>query len=203
MFNPNPIPLKYRVLLLFFLLPFLSIAQERGVGIRLGEPLSLTYKDFIEDYLSYEIMLGSAGVNGSDYYRKDFENNPPASNAFYQSHSAKKGISINARVALNEDITDVFDITQGYLLGYAGAGIQIRTTNVDYSYYQNTSSSSTQPLMQEERTNFDFGPEAFAGAEYYFDETPISIFAEVGMFVELIDRINVKGQGGIGVRYLF
>lgn len=195
--------MKYRVLLLFLLIPFLSFAQERGAGLRLGEPFSLTYKDFIEDYLSYEIMIGGAGVNGSDYYRKDFENNPPASNAFYQSHSAKRGVSLNFRMALNEDITDLFEITQGYLLGYGGAGVQLRTTYVDYSYFQNTSGSASQPLLREERTNFDFGPEAFAGAEYYFDETPISVFLEVGMFLELIDRINVKGQGGIGVRYLF
>lgn len=195
--------MKYRLVVLFALLPFFSFAQERGIGIRLGEPLSLTYKDFIEDYLSYEVMIGMAGVNNSDYYRKDFENNPPSSNSFYQSHSASKGVSINARVALNEDITDVFEITQGYLLGYAGAGVQIRTTNVNYSYFQNIASSATQPLLTEDRTNFDFGPEAFAGAEYYFDETPISVFAEVGMFLELIDRVNIKGQGGIGVRYLF
>lgn len=189
--------------MLLILFPFFSFAQERGIGIRLGEPLSLTYKDFIEDYLSYEVMIGLAGTNSSDYYRKDFESNPPSSNAFYQSHSASKGVSINARVALNEDITDIFEITQGYLLAYGGAGLQIRTTGVDYTYFQNSTSSATQPLMREERTNFDFGPEAFAGAEYYFDETPISVFAEVGMYLELIDRINVKGQGGIGVRYLF
>jgi hypothetical protein len=195
--------LKYRILLLFVLLPTLGFAQERGVGIRIGEPLSFTYKDFIEDHLSYEIMLGFAGVNGSDYYRKDFESNPPSSNAFYQSHAAKRGVSLNARVALNEDITDVFDINQGYLLGYGGVGVQIRTTKVNYSYFQSTSSSTTQPLLREDRTNFDLGPEIFAGAEYYFDEVPISIFAEIGMYLELIDRINVKGQGGIGVRYLF
>lgn len=195
--------MKFWILILITFLPVLSFAQERGAGIRLGEPISLTYKDFIEDYLSYEIMLGSAGVNGSDYYRKDFENNPPSSNAFYQGHSAKKGVSLNFRVALHEDITDMFEITEGYLLGYGGAGIQIRTTNVDYSYFQNTPGNPNGSLLSEERTNFDFGPEAFAGAEYYFDETPISVFVEVGMFLELIDRINVKGQGGIGVRYLF
>ena len=194
--------MKYCILFLFLSLPLLSLAQERGAGIRLGEPLSLTYKDFIEDYLSYEIMLGGAGVNGSDYYRKDFENNPPSSNAFYQGYSASRGVSINFRMALHEDITDVFDITQGYLLGYGGAGIQVRTTNVDYSYIQ-SNPGSPETLMQEERTNFDFGPEVFAGAEYYFDETPISVFVEVGMFLELIDRINLKGQGGVGVRYLF
>ena len=194
--------MKFRLLILFALSPLLSLAQERGAGIRLGEPISLTYKDFLEDYLSYEVMLGGGGVNGSDYYRKDFEGNPPASNAFYIGHSASRGVSINFRLALHEDITDVFEITQGYLLGYAGAGVQVRTSNVDYSYVLN-SSNPNQPVLTEERTNFDLGPEAFAGAEYYFDETPISIFVEIGMFVELIDRINIKGQGGIGVRYLF
>jgi hypothetical protein len=194
---------KYRILFFFILIPFLSIAQERGAGVRLGEPFSLTYKDFIEDYLSYEIMLGSAGVNGSDYYRKDFESNPPSSNTFYQGHSASRGVSLNFRMALHEDITDMFEITQGYLLGYGGAGVQLRTSNVNYTYTQNIPGSSNQQFLNEERSNFDIGPEVFAGAEYYFDETPISVFAEVGVFLELIDRINLKGQGGIGIRYLF
>lgn len=194
--------MKFCILFLFILSPFLSFAQERGAGIRLGEPLSLTYKDFIEDYLSYEIMLGGAGANGSDYYRKDFESNPPSSNAFYQSHAAKRGISINARLALHEDITDVFEITQGYLLGYGGAGLQLRTSNVDYTYFQ-SNPGGPETLRREKRSNFDLGPEVFAGTEYYFDETPISVFVEVGMFLELIDRFNLKGQGGIGIRYLF
>ncbi|MFN3999642.1 hypothetical protein [Algoriphagus sp.] len=193
--------MKYCILFLFLLGPFLGYAQERGVGIRLGEPLSLTYKDFIEDYLSFEIMLGGAGVNGSDYYRKAFEKNPPTSNSFYQTHSASRGVSVNFRMALHEDITDVFEITQGSLLGYGGAGVQLRTTNVKYSYFQNTPSNPS--ILREERTNLDIGPEIFAGAEYYFDNTPISVFVEVGMFLELIDRINFKGQGGIGIRYLF
>ncbi len=194
--------MRFRLLLLLFLCPLFGLAQERGAGVRLGEPFALTYKDFIEDYLSYEVMLGGGGVNSSDYYRKDFESNPPASNAFYLGHSANRGVSVNFRMALHEDITDLFEITQGYLLGYAGAGVQIRTTHVDYSYVLN-SSSPNQPVLLEERTNLDLGPEAFAGAEYYFDETPISIFVEAGLFLELIDRINIKGQGGIGIRYLF
>jgi hypothetical protein len=193
---------RFRLLLLLFLCPLFGLAQERGAGLRLGEPFSLTYKDFIEDYLSYEVMLGSGGINSSEYYRKDFESNPPASNAFYVGHSASRGVSINFRMALHQDITDVFEINQGYLLGYAGAGVQIRSTNVDYSYVTNSIGGNQQSLS-EERSNFDFGPEAFAGAEYYLSETPISIFAEFGLFLELIDRINIKGQGGIGVRYLF
>ncbi|GMQ25210.1 hypothetical protein Aoki45_18920 [Algoriphagus sp. oki45] len=194
--------MKLRLFLLALLFPFFLHAQERGAGVRLGEPFSLTYKDFFEDYWSFEIMLGSGGVNSGEYYQKAFENNPPESNAIYGGHSARRGISLNFRMALHEDFTDMFEITQGYLLGYAGAGVQIRTTYVDYRYFL-TPSVPGNPNLNESRTNFDLGPEVFAGAEYYFDELPISVFAEIGLYLELIDRINMRGQGGIGVRYLF
>ena len=193
--------MKFRIAVLIFFLPILGFAQERGAGIRLGEPFALTYKDFFEDYLSYEILVGAGGVNQGDYFRKDFDSNPPANNAFYLGHTADRGVSLSFRMALHEDITDMFDIEQGYLLGYAGAGVQLRTTRVNYVYNVGTS-SSTLPLS-EERTNFDLGPEVFGGAEYYFDDTPISVFVEIGLFVEFVDRINMRGQGGIGVRYLF
>lgn len=193
--------MKYRLIILLVVLPFISFAQERGVGIRLGEPLSITYKDFLSDNISIEGMIGVAGVNGASYYQKDFESNPPESNSFYVSSSAQKGISFNVRSAYHEDITDVFGITEGYLLAYGGVGIQLRTTKVTYAYADGQTSSL---LKNDSRTNADFGPEAFIGVEYYFDEVPISVFGEAGFFLELIDRIgHVKGQGGIGVRYIF
>ncbi|WP_026950895.1 hypothetical protein [Algoriphagus mannitolivorans] len=194
--------MKLKIAVLIFFLPIIGFAQERGAGVRLGEPFSLTYKDFIEDYLSFEVMLGSGGVNSAEYYRKSFENNPPSSNAFYVSHTANRGVSLNFRLALHEDITDMFEIEQGYLLGYAGAGLHLRSSRLNYIYDTFGASGPAQRRF-EERSNFDLGPEAFGGAEYYFDDLPISVFAEVGLFIELVDRVNMRGQGGIGVRYLF
>ena len=105
-------------------------------------------------------------------------------------------------MAYHEDFTDVFDISQGYLLGYGGVGAQFRTTQVNYTY--NLGAGESGGTFNEQRSNVDFGPEAFVGGEYYFDELPISVFAEVGLFLELLDRVgHIKGQGGIGVRYLF
>lgn len=194
--------MKFRIAVLIFFLPIIGFSQERGAGVRLGEPFSLTYKDFIEDYLSFEVMLGSGGVNSAEYYRKSFENNPPSSNAFYVSHTANRGVSLNFRLALHEDITDMFEIEQGYLLGYAGAGLHLRTSTLNYIYDTFGTSGPAQRRF-EERSNFDLGPEAFGGAEYYFDDLPLSVFAEIGLFIELVDRVNMRGQGGIGVRYLF
>lgn len=196
--------MKYKIILAILFIPFFSFAQERSIGVRLGEPLSVTYKDFISDNISYEFMLGSAGLNGSSYFVRDFENNPPGNNSFYVSHAAQNGISLNARMAYNEDFTETFGIEQGYLLGYGGVGVQLRTATVTYSYVSGLSPSLNTPIQQEKRTNLDFGPEAFVGAEYYFDDLPINIFAEVGIFMELLDRVgHIKGQGAIGIRYIF
>ncbi|MFC3880199.1 hypothetical protein ACFOSV_08430 [Algoriphagus namhaensis] len=193
-----------RISIIFFLVfPLVSFAQERGIGLRLGEPFSVTYKDFISDYVSFEAMIGSAGVNSSSYYLRDFENNPPEANSFHQSNSAKKGLSINARMAYHEDFTDAFGITQGYLLVYGGAGAQFRSNRVTYLYTVQTVNTGAVP-KQEDRTNVDFGPEVFAGLEYYFDDVPLNVFVEGGIFLELLDRVgHLKGQGGIGVRYIF
>ncbi|WP_194776400.1 hypothetical protein [Pararhodonellum marinum] len=192
-----------KILLFFVLLvPFALKAQERGIGVRLGEPLSITYKSFFTDKISFEGMFGRAGVNNPQYYRRSFDNNRPTPNAVYLSHSASSSFSLNIRGAYHEDITDQFSIDEGILLAYGGVGAQLRRVSVDFLYNDPTSSSST-PLM-ESRGNMDFGPEGFVGTEYYFANAPINVFAEVGMFIEILDRPgHVKLQGGVGIRYLF
>ncbi len=185
------------------MLPFFAHAQEDGVGLRLGEPLSITYKKFLDGNFAIEGMFGRAGVNSAQYYQRAFDNNRPTPNAFYAGHSTGSSFSFNLRGAYHEDITDDLNIDQGYFLAYAGAGVQLRSTRVDYSY---TDPASSPPgvFFRESRRNIDLGPEIFGGGEYYFDDLPISIFAEIGLFMELIDRFgHLKLQGGIGVRYLF
>jgi hypothetical protein len=107
-------------------------------------------------------------------------------------------------MALHTDLTEAFELEEGYLLGYAGLGAQFRTTQVNYKYTTISDSIDFLKALQlENRTNGDLGPEAFVGAEYYFDPVPFSVFVEAGVFTELIDRAHLKGQGGIGIRYLF
>jgi hypothetical protein len=193
---------KKTLFLLLLLSPLFIQAQESGLGIRLGEPLSITYKHFLDDRISIEGMFGRAGANSVPYYQRSFENRRPNPNAFYAGHTISSPLSVQVRVAMHEDITDYLDINQGYLLGYAGVGAQIRSVNVSYNY--TIPSSSNSAIFRDSRKNIDFGPEIFAGTEYYFDELPINIFAEVGLFTELIDRFaHFRLQGGIGIRYIF
>jgi hypothetical protein len=193
---------KKIILLLMTLIPLATFAQESSVGLRLGEPLSITYKTFLDENFSVEGLFGRAGVNSAQYYRRSFENNRPSANAFYSGHSAGSALSLSGRIAYNEDFTDEFGITEGYLLGYAGVGAQIRSVRVDYAY----TDTSISPIntLRDSRRNIDFGPEVYGGGEYYFDDLPLNVFAEIGLFMELLDRFgHLRLQGAIGVRYIF
>lgn len=196
--------MKKLLFALLLLLPFLGIAQERGIGIRLGDPFSLTYKDFMHDYISYELSLGSGSINTKNYFKKSFDRRPPSQSALLASVSTSKGISLAFRMAAHTDITDSFELEEGTLLGYLGLGAQLRTTQVSYLYgaIDNTM-NPPKPFETDTRTNGDFGPEFFIGADYYFDSIPFAVFVETGLFLEVIDRQHLKGQGGLGIRYLF
>lgn len=191
-----------KLLFLFILsLPVMALAQEQSIGLRLGEPLSVTYKTFLDDNVSFEAMIGRGSSNSSAYYQKVFNNNKPTPGAVYLNSNASGGISLNGRIAYHEDITAEFDITEGTLLAYGGAGLQLRSIDVAYTYEDNVGSGV---FRSESKSNVDFGPEVFGGGEYYFENQPLSVFAELGLMMELADRIgHVKLQGGIGVRYLF
>jgi hypothetical protein len=192
---------KKLLVLAFAIFPLFVFAQEGGIGLRLGEPFSITYKTFIDDNISLEGMIGRSGPNSGQYYQRDFDNNRPSPNSFYLGHSTSNSWSINFRGAYHEDFTSEFNIGSGYLLGYAGVGVQLRSILVDYAY---TDTSISPVALRETRRNMDLGPEIFTGAEYYFDEAPISVFGEVGFFMELLDRFgHFRLQGAVGVRYLF
>ncbi|MEX0882527.1 MAG: hypothetical protein WDZ72_03545, partial [Cyclobacteriaceae bacterium] len=170
---------------------------------RIGEPLSITYKTYIKKDISAEAMIGRGGPNSIQYYRRAFENNRPLSSAIYNSQSASNALSLNLRLAYHQNYNSEFNISEGLLLGYGGVGLQMRSVEVTY-YYHTPTGSETLPVSTETRNNIDFGPEAFIGTEYLFQDLPISAFAEFGFFLELMDRLgHLKIQGGIGVRYLF
>lgn len=191
-------------IILFFLLgvPFFAYSQEHHLGLRIGEPLSITYKTYLDEQFSLEAMIGSAGANSGQYYRRSFDNNRPFPAAIYGGHSSSNGFSLNLRGAYNEEISAEFDIAEGALFAYGGAGLQIRSVRVNYVYTDGVRSAYVP--LNETRTNIDFGPEGFVGSEYFFEDLPLSAFAEVGLFLEILDRPgNLRLQGGLGARYIF
>ncbi|MEX2564375.1 MAG: hypothetical protein WD431_00360 [Cyclobacteriaceae bacterium] len=195
--------MKYFLFIVLFSCSMATYAQSDQIGLRIGEPLSITYKTYIKKDISAEAMIGRGGPNSIQYYRRAFENNRPLSSAIYNSQSASNALSLNLRLAYHQNYNSEFNISEGLLLGYGGVGLQMRSVEVTY-YYHTPTGSETLPVSTETRNNIDFGPEAFIGTEYLFQDLPISAFAEFGFFLELMDRLgHLKIQGGIGVRYLF
>nr|MBI1231613.1 hypothetical protein [Cytophagales bacterium] len=193
-----------RIILFALLLgPLSGMSQQHQLGLRFGEPFSVTYKTYLDENFSVEGMIGRGSSNSAPYYRRAFENNKPLSSAIYTSHSVSDAFNIHARIAYNEDISSEFDITEGTLLGYLGVGAVIRSTSADYTYTI-PGTGAVPNFQSESRANIDIGPEGYGGAEYIFQDLPLSVFAELGLFLELVDRPgHIKLQGGIGARYLF
>lgn len=182
---------------------FAVYGQQHQLGLRIGEPFSITYKTYLNEVYSAEAMIGRGSPNNSRYYRRSFENNRPLSSAIYNGHSVSDAFALNLRMAYNESLNGEFDIAEGELLGYGGIGLQLRNVQVDYTY-QTPNGTENLPVSTESRSNIDIGPEAFGGAEYVFQDYPVAVFTELGLFLELMNRFgHLKIQGGIGARYLF
>lgn len=195
--------MKKIILFLLLTTPLLAHSQEHHLGIRIGEPISLTYKTYLSDKYFVEGMIGSAGANSGQYYRRSFENNKPFPAAVFGAYSASNAFSLNLRGAYNENISAEFDIVEGQLFAYGGAGLQLRSVRVHYVFTDGVAGSQYVP-KNETRTNMDFGPEGFIGSEYFFEDLPLGVFAEVGLFLEILDRPgHLRLQGGVGARYLF
>ncbi|MDN3686634.1 hypothetical protein [Cyclobacterium jeungdonense] len=195
--------MKHLFIALFMLLGFRGFAQEYEVGLRLGEPYGITFKTPIHQNYSAEVVIGRGSSNTIQYYRRSFENNRPVSSALYDGQQVSGAFSAQVRMAYEESLNGEFDITEGNLIGYAGAGAQLRSVSVTY-FYHTPNSGEGAADFRESRSNVDIGPEGFIGSAYYFETLPLGVFAELGLFMEVLDRFgHLKVQGAIGGRYVF
>ena len=51
--------------------------------------------------------------------------------------------------------------------------------------------------------DIDIGPEGMIGMEYTFEDVPITVFGEVSLMLELVDRVTLRPFTGVGARYRF
>lgn len=188
--------------LLLIIVAIPTFGQQHQLGLRVGDPFGITYKTPVSDKFSFEGILGRGRQSSGQYYRRTFEDNRPVSSARYFAHQASGALSLHVRGVYEESFSEDFDISEGDLVIYAGLGIQFRSVRLDY-YYTTPNATTNATEIVESRTNIDLGPEIFLGSAYYLEDLPIAIFVELGFLTEIVDRLHLKGQGAIGVRYLF
>lgn len=190
--------LKSLLFFLFIATSFCINAQERpnGIGLRVGDPLGITYKKYGSEN-SYEAIFGRALYQGDRYYYKRY------SKVFYKKYDS--GYSYLGTYYV-QPFALAFHFLKNYninsiagLYWYFGAGPQIRFGQIQYVY-----KNAAGLRIEENAFQFDVGANAVIGAEYAFQDAPISIFAELGLNLELWNMpFALWGIGGVGARFRF
>jgi hypothetical protein len=189
---------KVIILLSLVIFCLSSQAQNQGIGIRIGEPMGLTYKKYFGRTKALEVGLGSAALGWNNaYYRNSFDARNEFEDYDYRSHTVRSIVYLQGRYLLHNEI-----YVQG-MVGkwdwYWGLGGLLKFANVRYRFFD-----EAPPFAETEVYNdIDFGPEGIAGMEYTFEDAPITAFGEVSLLLEVVDRFTLRPFGALGVRYNF
>jgi hypothetical protein len=188
---------KLTGIFLLLFLTFGAFAQDRGIGIRLGAPMGITYKKYLPRHKAVEFGIGTL-TNGwyDNYYQKSFNDFDQFEGYDYVSHRVKSALYLQGRYLLHNEIQ--IEGMMGKLEWYWGVGGLVKFGTVEYNYRFDGVPG------KRNRTDFDFGPEGIIGMEYTFEEVPLTIFGEFSLMIEIVDRPGIlRGLSGVGVRYNF
>jgi hypothetical protein len=191
-----------RVLVIIFLLSGTGcvLAQKQSVGLRIGNPLGITYKRYLPNDRAFEFGLGTAPSGwSSNYYKNSFKDYNHYDNYDYRSHDVNSTIYFQGRYLFQYNIP--IEGMVGKLDWYWGVGALLKIANVNFTYQDGDSPSN---IGHDTKTDIDFGPEGIAGMEYTFDDVPITIFGEVSVMLEFADRpLTFRCFGAAGARFNF
>ncbi|MBN8576529.1 MAG: hypothetical protein J0L66_06270 [Cytophagales bacterium] len=181
-------------------LTFSTTAQQQSVGLRLGDPVGITYKKYYNRSHAVELGIGTAPAHwSSNYYLNSFNEYARYNNYRYRNHTVQSTLYLQGRYVWHYRIPA--ENLDGTLEWYGGAGALFKAAKVQYRFQNREApfAAGTDVI-----TDFDLGAEGIAGLEYTFPDVPITIFGEASLFLELADRpFTMRVLGGLGVRYNF
>ena len=177
-----------------------------GFGLKLGDPFALTYKYYPNKKYSFALDFGKAASGlYSKYYAGLFDTYredtlQAGESVDYFSHNVKSDIVAELKVVKNIDATK---ISNG-LVFYFGLGLQLRSLEIEYSYFPSTGPNDPEKIAATKRSRFTQGVESVIGIEYSYFSLPVSAFMEIGTFTDVSkDPGWTRIQGGVGLRYIF
>ena len=187
------------VVVIFFVVSSVTVfAQKQGVGLRIGNPLGLTYKRYLPNDRAFEFLFGTApGSWNKNYYKNSFKDRDDYNDYSYQSHNVESTVYFQGRYLFQYNIP--VEGMVGKLDWYWGAGALLKFAKVNYKY-----ELPNDAQQSDTRTDIDFGPEGIAGMEYTFDDIPLTLFGEVSVLLEFADRpLTFRAFSAAGVRFNF
>jgi len=177
-----------------------AVAQQQGIGLRLGDPMGVSYKKYFGRTHAIEFGIGSAPAGWHNgYYINSFERYPRYDNYRYQNHTVQSTLYLQARYLFHYNIP--VENMEGKLEWYWGGGALLKASQIQYRF-QNREAPFT--AGRDVINDIDLGPEGIIGLEYTFQDTPLTVFGETSLFLEIANRpAFIRAFGGLGVRYNF
>ncbi|WPP52885.1 hypothetical protein [Catalinimonas niigatensis] len=175
-------------------------AYQWGIGLRVGDPTGLSVKRFLGSR-ALELNVGRTGLMGFNAQR-EFNNDRYFDDYVYLDSRFRSAISVQLHyLAFKQIPIDGPD----HFAWYIGLGGQLRSTSVDYRYrYWAGPNNNDRRERWESVTDVDFGADFIGGLDYSFRDVPLSLFADLTLFVELLDDpLFLRLQGGGGIRFNF
>lgn len=193
---------KIFVLTIFLFVGYFSFAQRlnQGIGLRLGDPVGITYKKYLPHSQAVELILGGASASWHrTYYQNSFDEYSQYDNYRYIGHTVESSVYLQGRYLFHYNIP--VEGMVGKLDWYWGLGAMMKVAKVKYRYQDLEGGPASRTDV---KTDFDIGPEGIGGIEYFFEDIPLSVFGEASVMVELADRPGAVGVfGAVGLRYIF
>jgi hypothetical protein len=175
-----------------------AFSQDRGIGLRLGAPMGITYKKYFPANKAIELGLGTLTPGWYDqYHENSFLDYKKYDDYNYLSHHVNSTVYFQGRYLFHNDIH-----VEG-MLGkwdwYWGVGGMLKFASIDYRYRLENGE-----VRRDTHTDIDLGPEGILGMEYTLEDVPITFFGEFSLMMEFADRpLTFRVFTGLGARYNF
>ncbi len=196
---------KLFIVLFLCLTGTVSVAQQNkkwGVGARVGEPLGLTVKKYFSTRHTVELNVGRAWA--FDYTDAFHEQGGYNRDLFeHEWYSNRTSMGVQAHYLRHWQIHP--KIMRG-MEWYYGGGVQFRRFSADYGYreYEQAERQGSWTTHEDRVSYVELGVDGVVGLEYSWRNTPISAFADVNLFLDLMNDLQrPRVQGGLGARYYF
>lgn len=191
--NSNLLTMKIKLLCLFvsFTVFTFSNAQDYGWGVggRMGNPFGGSLKKYLSEKQSLELTIGR-------YYKWGYSYSENYKGYVNISESAYRGIQLH--YFFQKDFGFFTDVP-GKFQWYYGGGVQYRSGIVKYQFFD----IKTNDYIRYKKVDVDFGIDLTGGAEYTFEEIPLTLFIDHTIFVEFIDDFYFYNLPSMGARYNF
>lgn len=188
-------------LLFFMLICGAAEAQKKdnSLGLRVGEPLGVTYKRYFSDNKALEFVIGTAANSwGKRYYEESFKKHYGNSFYTYNEHTVKDIFYGQVRYIWEKPIP--IEKIKGDLEWYWGVGATIKTARVTYDYYNRLLRTDR---YIDRRTDINLGPNVLIGIGYTLDSVPLTFYLELDLLIEIVDKVDSHVLNGLGLRYNF